>query len=30
MIDVTQKRVHGFSQHPTTMPWNYLNTWLAG
>jgi peptide/nickel transport system substrate-binding protein len=30
MIVVTQKRVHGFSQHPTTMPWNYLNTWLAG
>jgi peptide/nickel transport system substrate-binding protein len=29
MIDVTQKRVHGFSQHPTTMPWNYQNTWLS-
>jgi peptide/nickel transport system substrate-binding protein len=30
MIDVTQKRVHGFSQHPTTTLWNYQNTWLDG
>jgi peptide/nickel transport system substrate-binding protein len=30
MIDVTQKRVHGFSQHPTTTLWNYQNTWLEG
>ena len=29
-IDVTQKRVQGFSQHPTTTLWNYQNVWLDG
>jgi peptide/nickel transport system substrate-binding protein len=28
MIDVTQTRVHGFSQHPTTTLWSYQNVWL--
>jgi peptide/nickel transport system substrate-binding protein len=30
MIDVTQKSVQGFSQHPTTTLWNYQNVWLDG
>jgi peptide/nickel transport system substrate-binding protein len=30
MIDVTQKIVQGFSQHPTTTLWNYHNVWLDG
>jgi hypothetical protein len=30
MIDVTQKTVQGFSQHPTTTLWNYQNVWLDG
>jgi peptide/nickel transport system substrate-binding protein len=30
MIDVTNRRVQGFSQHPTTTLWNYQNTWLDG
>jgi peptide/nickel transport system substrate-binding protein len=30
MIDVTQKSVQGFSQHPTTTLWNYQNVWLEG
>jgi peptide/nickel transport system substrate-binding protein len=28
MIDVTQQRVQGFSQHPTTTLWSYQNVWL--
>lgn len=28
-IDVTQKSVHGFSQHPTTTLWSYQNVWLS-
>jgi len=28
MIDVTQKTVQGFSQHPTTTLWSYQNVWL--
>jgi peptide/nickel transport system substrate-binding protein len=28
MIDVTQKGVQGFSQHPTTTLWSYQNVWL--
>jgi peptide/nickel transport system substrate-binding protein len=28
MIDVTQKTVQGFSQHPTTALWSYQNVWL--
>jgi peptide/nickel transport system substrate-binding protein len=27
-IDVAQKGVHGFSQHPTTTLWSYQNVWL--
>jgi len=27
-IDVTQKSVHGFSQHPTTTLWSFQNVWL--
>jgi peptide/nickel transport system substrate-binding protein len=30
MIDVTQKSVRGFSQHPTTTLWSYQNIWLEG
>jgi peptide/nickel transport system substrate-binding protein len=29
-IDVTQKGVQGFSQHPTTTLWSYQNVWLDG
>ena len=29
MIDVTQKNVQGFSQHPTTTLWSYQNVWLS-
>jgi hypothetical protein len=28
MIDVTQKTVQGFSQHPTTTLWSFQNVWL--
>lgn len=30
LIDVTQKQVQGFSQHPTTTLWSYQNVWLDG
>jgi ABC-type transport system substrate-binding protein len=29
MVDVTQKGVQGFSQHPTTTLWSYHNVWLG-
>jgi peptide/nickel transport system substrate-binding protein len=29
MVDVTQKSVQGFSQHPTTTLWSYQNVWLG-
>ena len=28
MIDVTQKTLHGFSQHPTTTLWSLQNVWI--
>ena len=28
LVDVTQKRVRGFTQHPTTTLWSYQNVWL--